>query len=206
MFKTFNMIALLLVLTFLFSGCVSRRHHFRPHYQQPIQQHDVNDIDVSDLDTNVPETKIVPKKNTKARRIAFPVHEYASLPRRGRGTIRGQIYVNDLYGTPVVGAGTRLYLNPITSYSKQWYYRSYLGGAKMEKADPRLFNYLRFTASNQSGHFAFYGVPNGAYYLIGTVKCAEECGYASTKSIRIAKRVSVHGNQIVQQDLVAKAK
>ena len=71
----------------------------------------------------------------------------------------------------------------------------------MEEADPRLFNYLKFTASDQNGKFAFYGVPSGSYYLIGTVKCGEECGYDSMKNIRIATKVSVYGNQIVQQDL-----
>ncbi len=86
---------------------------------------------------------------------------------------------------------TRLYLNPITSYSEQWYEESYLGGYKMQEADPRLFNYLKFTASDKNGKFAFYGVPSGSYYLIGTVKCGEECGYDSMKNIRIATKVSV---------------
>jgi hypothetical protein len=71
----------------------------------------------------------------------------------------------------------------------------------MQAADPRLFNYLKFTASDKNGKFAFYGVPSGSYYLIGTVKCAEECGYESMKNIRIATKVSVRGNQIVEQDL-----
>ena len=71
----------------------------------------------------------------------------------------------------------------------------------MEKADSRLFNYLRFTAANSDGKFAFYGVPSGSYYLIGTVKCGTECGYDTPKNIRIATKVSVYGNKIVQKDL-----
>jgi len=94
-----------------------------------------------------------------------------------------------------------LYLNPVTSYSKQWYYESYLGGHKMEKADNRLFNYLRFTSANSQGQFAFYGVPNGRYYLIGTVKCAGQCGYSIPKNVRIATEVTINGNQIIQRDL-----
>jgi hypothetical protein len=76
-----------------------------------------------------------------------------------------------------------------------------MGGAKMEKADGRLFNYLRFTASNTEGSFAFYGVPSGEYYLISTVSCASECGYDTDKSIRIAAKVAVYGNKIVEKDL-----
>ena len=71
----------------------------------------------------------------------------------------------------------------------------------MTKADSRLFNYLKFTASDANGKFAFYGVPSGSYYLIGTVKCGEECGYDNGKSIRIARKVTVQGNQIIEKDL-----
>jgi hypothetical protein len=71
----------------------------------------------------------------------------------------------------------------------------------MKKADPRLFNYLKFTASDSNGMFGFYGVPSGNYYLIGTVKCGQECGFDSMKNIRIATKVSVQGNQIVETDL-----
>jgi hypothetical protein len=144
-------------------------------------------------------------EDVKMERIAFPTSEYYSLPRSGRATIKGTIYITDSYGNRVLGAGTRLYLNPVTSYSKQWYVESYLGGNRMQKADSRLFNYLKFTAANSSGKFAFYGVPNGSYYLIGTVKCGEQCGYASEKSIRISRRVSVQGNQIINKDLTRSA-
>jgi len=72
--------------------------------------------------------------------------------------------LKDAYGKRIAGSGTRLYLNPVTSYSKQWYEESYLGGYKMQKADPKLFNYLKFTASDSNGVFGFYGVPSGSIY------------------------------------------
>jgi hypothetical protein len=137
----------------------------------------------------------------KMARIPFPTSEYYRLARTGKGTVKGSIYVKDAYDKKIMGAGTRLYLNPATSYSDQWFRESYLGGYKMEKADSRLFNYLRFTAANSDGKFAFYGVPSGSYYLIGTVKCGTECGYYTPKNIRIATKVSVYGNKIVEKDL-----
>jgi len=203
MFKTFYAIGLFLVLAFLFTGCVPREVPLNP-YGNSANKYNVNDVDLSDLDENMTESEMMiteEGEESKMPRIEFPTSEYYALPRTGRGTIKGKIYITDLYGSPVVGAGTRLYLNPITSYSKQWYEESYLGGARMQKADSRLFNYLKFTAANSNGDFAFYGVPNGSYYLIGTVKCAEQCGFANEKSIRIATRVSVHGNQVVKKDL-----
>jgi len=63
-------------------------------------------------------------------------------------------------GQNVYGKNTRLYLNPVTSYSKQWYQESYISGKKLSKADPRLYNYLRFTASDSNGKFSFFEIPS----------------------------------------------
>ena len=198
-------------LIFIFSGCVQRELVIsQPNIQQSetngwadesnIQENE--NIDISDLDENVTETNETEElKEEKIERIPFPTEEYNRLERMGKGTVKGIIYVQDAYDKKILGTGTRLYLNPITSYSEQWYEESYLDGHKMQKADSRLFNYLRFTASDSSGNFAFYGVPTGNYYLIGTVKCGAECGYDTPKSIRIATKVNVIGNQVVKKDL-----
>lgn len=202
MFKNLILLGTFLVLVFLLSGCVSRDVPLNP-YGNNAHKYNVNDVDMSDLDENLTESEMMIEEGeeSKMARIAFPSEEYHALPRSGRGTIRGNIYVTDLYGGRVQGLGTRLYLNPVTSYSKQWYEDSYLGGNRMQKADARLFNYLKFTTANSSGGFAFYGVPNGSYYLIGTVKCGESCGYSNEQSIRLATRVSIHGNQVIEKDL-----
>ena len=134
-------------------------------------------------------------------RVPFPQSEYKRLAKSGNGTIKGSIYVSDAYGKKIYGKQTRLYLNPVTSYSKQWYSESYIGGYKMAKADKRLYNYLKFTASNTQGKFAFYGVPSGAYYVIGMVKCGKECGYDTPRNIRIAKEVTISGSDTVSVDL-----
>lgn len=201
MLKTLYIVGMFLLAGALFTGCVSRDIPLIP--QQHVNPYNVNDVDLSDLDENLTESEMMMTEegDKKIARIEFPTSEYYSLPRSGRGTIKGSIYVTDLYDSRVFGASTRLYLNPVTSYSKQWYIESYLGGARMQKADARLFNYLKFTAADSSGNFAFYGVPSGSYYLVGTVKCGTRCGYKSEKSIRIATRVSVQGNQIIKKDL-----
>lgn len=164
-------------------------------------------ISTADLETDIPvgrveNTGITEKKTiSKMERVRFPVAEYSHLAKAGKGTVGGSIFLQDAYEKRIPGRSTRLYLNPVTSYSKQWYNESYLGGYKMQKADSRLFNYLRFTASDDAGKFAFYGVPTGSYYLIGTVKCGSECGYATPKNIRIAKKITVRGNQVIAKNL-----
>ncbi len=215
MHKYIVQFSLFTALLFLLSGCAS--HNFATPSPQRASSHTENNpwshqtnvddgenIDISDLDENISESELGMTEEVqekKMKRIAFPLAEYNRLPRTGKGTVKGTIYVNSPYDKKVFGAGTRLYLNPVTSYSDQWYNDSYVGGNKMEKADSRLFNYLKFTAADSSGVFAFYGVPSGSYYLIGTVQCSTECGYDSEKTIRIATRVTVAGNQIVTQDL-----
>ena len=210
MTKKLLLLFTLAVMLLLFTGCVQRELVIseKDTKQSGLNawgdETNVNDVDISDLDENLTESETMITEdmdNQKMERIAFPTSEYYRLARTGKGTVKGAIYITDAYGKRVMGAGTRLYLNPATSYSDQWYRESYIGGYKMEKADSRLYNYLRFTAANSDGKFAFYGVPSGSYYLIGTVKCGTECGYDTPKSIRIATKVSVYGNKIAEKDL-----
>lgn len=198
-------VAMLSILWFL-TGCVERGLPVLPgesgYSHGWSSSEEEENIDISDLDKNLTESgAALNPEAEKVARIPFPVEEYAKLRRMGKGTVKGQIYLSDGYDRKVFGKGTRLYLNPKTSYSDQWYEESYIGGHKMQKADDRLFNYLRFTSSDQNGNFAFYGVPSGSYYLIGTVTCGTECGYDRPTQRRIATLVTVRGNQVVKKDL-----
>ncbi len=156
--------------------------------------------------TNENETNISTKNSTVVQRVAFPVSEYNSLATTGSAAVTGSIYIKSASGSRVIGKNTRLYLNPVTSYSTQWYLKSYLGGAKMSKVDSRLFNYLKFTTSNSSGKFEFLNIPSGSYYLIGVVKCGTACGYSSVKNIRIAKKISIFGSDTKMVDLTKSVK
>ncbi|WP_456392092.1 carboxypeptidase-like regulatory domain-containing protein [Nitratifractor sp.] len=181
--KNIDKIAILLLALFM-SGCVHQELILPGTGVTTVPTQEESTVDVSDLNTTVQAEQTVP-------RIPFPVSEYSRLPRSGSATIKGSIYLIGPTGQKIYGKQTRLYLNPVTSYSRQWYRESYLGGHKMAKADPRLFNYLKFTTSDANGRFAFYGVPAGSYYVIGVVRCAEECGYDTLQNIRVAKEVSV---------------
>jgi len=210
--RTTYLIVILLLSLWTLTGCVERGLPPLPGESRTAQsqpggwassEEEEENIDISDIDQNLSESgTAIMQQDQKVARITFPVSEYARLAKTGKGTVKGKIYVSDGYDRKVFGKSTRLYLNPKTSYSDQWYRESYIGGKKMAKADDRLFNYLRFTSSDAKGNFAFYGVPSGRYYLIGMVTCGEECGYESPKKIRIATQVTVQGNQIVEKDLV----
>lgn len=158
---------------------------------------------VTPIGSTVPVASSAPSRSTvtpsydgsKVKRMQFPAQEYAGLQRDGTGVVKGEIYAQDTYGKKIYGQQTKLYLNPVTSYSREWYSQSYIGGRSMEKADKRLFNYLKFTQSNSKGQFAFFGIPSGSYYLIGTVTMS------NGKNLRIAKEVSVKNGQTVRVNL-----
>jgi len=215
-------ITLISVATFLLTGCNIYRQMVipTPYYPSDNTQTTANVDNTVTTETSSSETidatsevqqhEVVTPANegsvkvqnkTVVQRIPFPESEYKSLSKTGSATVEGSIYLTTATGNKIYGKHTRLYLNPETSYSTQWYKKSYLGGAKMSKVDPRLYNYLKFTTSDSSGKFEFLNVPSGSYYLIGVVKCGKECGYNTIKSIRITKKISVFGSNIQSVDL-----
>jgi len=141
--------------------------------------------------------------NGPMQRMAFPAGEYARIPKRGYSTVTGSIYVeNSNSGEKIMGQKVKLWLNPVTSYSNQWYQQDYLGGYKLSKIDKRIFNYMKLEYSKSNGSFRFSGVPRGEYYLVGSVNCTEACGLStSDKKIRLVKKISV-GSGVTHIDLM----
>ena len=126
------------------------------------------------------------------QRMSFPEDEYRKLKKYGDSTVTGNVYLeSSITDDNIIGRNVKLYLNPVTSYSKQWYEQSYLGGYKMSPTDKRLYNYLKFTTSNNNGKFSFFGIPRGEYYIGAKLTCANECGFNSPKIIRVVKEISV---------------
>jgi len=140
--------------------------------------------------------------DTPMERMAFPVEEYSRLKKRGYSTVIGTIYVeNSNSGEKIMGKKVKLWLNPVTSYSNQWYQQDYLGGYKLSKIDKRIFNYMKLEYSKLDGSFRFSGVPRGDYYLVGSVHCTQECGLSDkNKKVRLVKRISV-GSGVTRVDL-----
>lgn len=131
-------------------------------------------------------------KRELIERIPFPVEEYKHLSKRGRSTVSGKVYITNRFtADEITKSKVKLWLNPVTSYSTQWYNEVYLGGNKLTKIDKKIFNYLKFTYSSNDGHFNFFGVPSGEYYLTATIHCAVECGYRENKSVLLVQKVYV---------------
>ncbi len=158
----------------------------------PQNNSNIEDLNTTESNNNDNLVDVQEHERELIERIPFPVEEYRHLRKKGRSTVSGKVYlINRLAGEEIKRANIKLWLNPVTSYSNQWYNEVYLGGNRLTKADKRLYNYLKFTYSLADGTFNFFGVPTGEYYLTATIKCSVECGYRENKSILLAKKIYV---------------
>jgi len=228
MFKTYTHYSLMVATTLGFLGCTQPRTITLNSAHQPIVAPPItgtkranvreevlirnnpdlgNRIDVPQnnptLGIKVPESQGVDHLNGETmERMAFPEDEYRYLKKIGRSTVSGKVYlVNSITEENILGKKIKLYLNPVTSYSRQWYEESYLGGYKMSPVDKRLYNYLKYTSSNNSGEFDFFGIAPGDYYLIGSISCAKECGFDQNEKIRLVKEIHV-GSGVTKVELM----
>ncbi|MFK0875525.1 hypothetical protein ACIUW1_11825 [Pseudomonas aeruginosa] len=108
-------------------------------------------------------------QQTPVPRIPFPAAEFAALPTKGTGTLTGQVFMKTVGGDVKFGAGSTVYLVPVTSYSKQWYEVNYIGGQALEAPDPRSGQGSITTVADGNGNFTFTDIPPGDYFLSSTV-------------------------------------
>jgi hypothetical protein len=99
------------------------------------------------------------------RQAQFVESEYAPYAGEGTARICGVAYIKTQRGEFKYGAGNETYLNPVTSYSTEWYTESVIGGRSLTKANPKVLAYNRATRADSDGRFCFKNIPSGDYYL-----------------------------------------
>jgi hypothetical protein len=104
-----------------------------------------------------------------ADRIPFPETEYKKLQAKGVSTVKGQAFLRTRGGDVKTAAGSTVILDPVTTYSKQWYELTYLGGVFLKEPDPLLAKYIRSQVADGEGRFTFKDIPAGDYFLTATV-------------------------------------
>lgn len=136
----------------------------------------------------------------KISRMTFPEQEYQNLPKSGTALVKGQAFLKTRGGDVKVGAGNEVILNPVTSYSNEWYEKAYVQRMNLVEADPRLWNYVRKTVADGSGRFVFKDVPPGEYYITTVVTWEAATGYQGALQLQggtITKKVTVNdGDEI----------
>jgi len=139
-----------------------------------------------------------PVQVVPVRRIPFPEAEYLALPKTGTSTVKGQAFLKTRGGDVKTAAGSQVFLNPLTSYSIQWYESSYLPNRPIENYDPRLDAYMRIQQADGSGRFAFKNVPAGEYFVTTAVTWEAPTGYQAAMQKQggvITKRIKVNAGE-----------
>ena len=129
-------------------------------------------------------------------RVPFSEAEYAALPKAGTGTVTGQAFLTTRGGEVRVAAGREISLNPVTSYSRQWYQVQYQGGRQLSAFDPRIINHIITKVANAQGNFTFKNVPPGDYFITTEVTWSVVVsGLVTTTGGVIAKPITVRDGQ-----------
>lgn len=114
-------------------------------------------------DSERPEMERPTAPGRVARQVAFPVEEYAELPKTGSAAISGRLSLN---GMP--GAGETISVAPVTTYSAEAAEHA-LAGRAVEPADPRAREYTHTTRTDANGRFSLQGLPPGEFYVSGSM-------------------------------------
>lgn len=104
----------------------------------------------------------------RPRQAVFQEAEYAPYRETGSGRIEGQVFLRQRGGGVVKGAGAEVNLNPVTSYSTEWF-TAWMAMEPLVPADPRAEEFARVTQADAEGRFHFDGLPPGRYYVASAV-------------------------------------
>jgi hypothetical protein len=103
-------------------------------------------------------------------RLAFNEAEFAALPKIGTASVKGQIFARQRGGGVIKGAGSEIYLNPVTSLSQQWFDEAMKGNEMAGDADPRYLVAGRTAFADADGRFEFNNLPPGDYFVTGMIQ------------------------------------
>ena len=103
------------------------------------------------------------------RQAQFIEGEYAPYANRGSSSIAGQVFLRTRGGEVRYGAGSDVYVNPVTSYSTEWWSRAVVGGRQLQAADPRTGPYQHTARADGEGRFLITGLSAGEYYVVSSV-------------------------------------
>lgn len=131
-------------------------------------------------------------------RMAFPEREYQALEKVGKSTVTGQAFLRTRGGDVKTAAGSEVILNPVTSYSMEWYEKSYLPGRAITPSDDRLWNYAKKQIADGSGRFTFKNVPPGEYFVTTVITWEAGTGYQGALQVQggaVTKRIVVKAGE-----------
>ena len=107
------------------------------------------------------------------RKATFVEAEYAPYAGTGKAVIEGQACFELADGNKKCFEDANVFINPVTTYSDEWYNRGWAGKEFLEKADARALPYNKMIKTGKDGYFKFEGLQPGSYY-VGAMVCLPE--------------------------------
>lgn len=150
---------------------------------------------------------LTPQQKIEAMYPAFPVEEYAPYAQPGTATLAGQVFLKTVGGDVKYGAGSEVWLDPVTSYSKVWWEhwgrlwkQRFVGPPAHE-----FFAARRKTIADGEGRFKFKDLPAGSYYIRSQVTWGNSVNIGfgalpTTEGGLVTKAVALKDGE--EQDLV----
>ena len=125
------------------------------------------------------EAEAIASKEPQPRKTRFILEEYEPFGELGIGAIEGQAFLWGGDGDLVYGAGKLIFMNPVTTYSTEWWERNVMCRVELEPTkDQRGRYYHWITIADGFGQFRFENLPAGEYYLGSRVIEGEQFAYA----------------------------
>jgi hypothetical protein len=116
------------------------------------------------------------------------------------GTVSGTASLAIAEGNVITAGNSKsdVKLIPANAYTDEIVTNHYQTNLKIEPADPRFKKYVRQTDTDAAGHFAFYHVPPGVYYV--SCDLAWNAPYSYTDSSGTAFRHLRHDDSLDLQE------
>lgn len=96
--------------------------------------------------------------------------EYAPYEKGGSAVIEGDLCFTLEDGVKKCFDRAQVFINPVTSYSDEWYHRGWAGREALKVPDERAVKMNKMTLSDKDGKFKFEGLAAGSYY-VGAIAC-----------------------------------
>jgi hypothetical protein len=106
----------------------------------------------------------------------------------GAGKITGQLFARTVGGEVKYGAGSTVYLYPMTAYVVEAQAATQ-SRQRIENLDSRVISMARTTVADGSGNFSFDKLKGGQYIVESEVKWSVCSAYGCTQTGGVARRV-----------------
>jgi hypothetical protein len=101
-----------------------------------------------------------------ARQASFDPGEYAAYAGPGTASVEGQVSFATPDAVKSGRSGCReVWLDPVTTYSSEWFEREILNNESLSNADSRALTYRRTVQPDGTGFFRFERLPAGSYFI-----------------------------------------